>query len=156
MRVCKGALLLVQMACFLEDGFGVAEQDRIACEAEDEIDEMPMREYLDHLRGGEMAVAADQDMGLGPVATQKGQEPDQDHRILRTGGPCARAKAGGHQRAGEPFKDQERQIAIVLIIMIIERELLLSVGRIVCMIQVEHDGRVGARPPVDHLGEAIG
>src|SRR5262252_2963027 len=36
--------LLVQMACFLEDGCGVAEQDRIACEAEDEIDQMPMRE----------------------------------------------------------------------------------------------------------------
>ena len=142
----------MQMACFLEDGLGVAEQDRIACEAEDEIDEMPMREYLDHLRGGEMAVAADQDMGLGPVATQQGQEPDQDHRILRTVGPCARAKTGGHQRAGEPFKDQERQIAIVLIIMIIERELLLAVGRIVCMIEVEHDGRRRLRVAGDEVG----
>ena len=152
MGLGQGGPLLVQMACFLEDGLGVAEQDRIACEAEDEIDEMPMREYLDHLRAGEMAVAADQDMGLGPVATQKGQEPDHDHRMLRTVGPCARAKTGGHQRAGEPFKDQERQIAIVLIIMIIERELLLAVGRIVCMIEVEHDGRRRLRVAGDEVG----
>ena len=153
MSLGKGGPLLVQMACFLEDGFGVAEQDRMACEAEDEIDAMPMRESLDHLRGWRNGyVAADQDRGLGPVATQQGQEPDQDHRMLRTGGPCARAKAGGHQRAGEPFKDQERQIVIVLIIMIIERELLLSVGRIVCMIEVEHDGRRRLRVAGDEVG----
>jgi hypothetical protein len=65
----EGGPLLVQMACLLEDGFGVAEQDRIACQAEDEIDPLPMSEDLDHLRGGEMAVSADQDVGLGPVAT---------------------------------------------------------------------------------------
>src|SRR4029453_6892831 len=47
------------------------------------VDEMPLREYLAHLRGGEMAVSADQDMGLGPVATPKGQEPNHDHRMLR-------------------------------------------------------------------------
>src|SRR5215831_4901279 len=120
MGLREGSPLLVHMACLLYDGFGVTEQDRIACQAEDEIDQMPMREHLDHLRGGEMAVAADQDMSLWPMATQKGQEPDQDHRILRTGGPCARAQAGRYQRTGESFKDQKRQIAIVLIIMIIE------------------------------------
>jgi len=152
MGLCKGRRLLVQMACCLEDGFGGAEQDRMACEAEDESDERPRRASLDHLRGGAMAVAADPDRGLGPVATQNGQEPDQDHRLLRTGGPCARAKAGGHPRAGEPCKDQERQIAIVLVIMIIERELLLSVGRIVCMIEVEHDGRRRLRVAGDAVG----
>jgi hypothetical protein len=100
-----GGPLLVQRACFLEDGCGVAEPDRGACEAADAIDEMPLRASLAHLRGGAMAVAADQEMGLGPVATPKGQEPDHDQRMLRAGGPCARAKAGGHQRAGEPCKD---------------------------------------------------
>jgi hypothetical protein len=69
MGLREGGPLLVQMACLLEDGFGVAEQDRIACQAEDEIDQLPMSEDLDHLRGGEMAVSADQDVGLGPVAT---------------------------------------------------------------------------------------
>jgi hypothetical protein len=53
----EGGPLLVQLACLLEDGLGVAEQDWIACQAEDDIDQMPMREYLDHLWGGEMAVA---------------------------------------------------------------------------------------------------
>ena len=65
----EGDPLLVQLACLLEDGLGVAEQDRIACQAEDEIDQMPMREYLDHLWGGEMAVAAHEDVGLRPMAT---------------------------------------------------------------------------------------
>ena len=63
-----------------------------------------MGEHLDHLRCGEMAVPADQDMGPGPVATQEGEEPDQDHRVLRAGRPRPRAEAGRHQRAGEPFK----------------------------------------------------
>src|SRR5262249_28820529 len=76
MGLREGGPLLVQMACLLYDGFGVAEEDRIACQAEDEIGPMPMSEHLEHFRGGEMAVAADQDMGLWPVATQKGQEPD--------------------------------------------------------------------------------
>ena len=96
MGLCEGGALLVQMACLLYDGFGVAEQDWMACQAEDEIDQMPMREHLDHLRGGAMAVPAHQDMGLWPVATQEGQEPDQDHRVLRAGRPCPRAEAGRH------------------------------------------------------------
>jgi hypothetical protein len=35
-------------------------------------------------------------MGPRPVATQEGEEPHQDHRVLRAGGPCARAEAGRH------------------------------------------------------------
>ena len=98
MGLREGGPLLVQTARLLHDGCGVAEQDRIARQAEDEIDEVPMGEHLDHLRGGEMAVPAHQDMGLWPVATQEGQEPDQDHRVLRAGGPWARAEAGRHSR----------------------------------------------------------
>jgi hypothetical protein len=67
MGLCEGGPLLVQTACCLADGFGVAEQDRLACEAEDKIDPLPKREHLEHLRGGDMAVAADQDRGLGPA-----------------------------------------------------------------------------------------
>ena len=152
MGLRKGGPLLVQTACLLEDGCGVAEQDRMACEAEDEIDEMPMREHREHLWCGKMAVPTDQDMGPWPVATQESEEPNQDHRILRTGGPCARAQAGRHQRTGESFKAQERQIAIVLIIMVIERHLLLAMGRIVCMIEVEHDGRRRLRVAGDEVG----
>ena len=99
MGLREGSPLLVQAPRFLQDGFGVAEQDRIAGQAEDEIDPVPMGEHLDHLWGGKMAVPPDQDMGPGPVAPQKGEEPYQDHRVLRAGGPRARAEAGRHQRA---------------------------------------------------------
>jgi hypothetical protein len=91
----------------------------MACEAEDDIDQVPMGEHLEHLWGGERAVPTDQEMGPWPVATQASEEPHQAHRVLRTGGPCARAEAGRHPRAGEPFADQQRSIAIVLIIMVI-------------------------------------
>ena len=37
-----------------------------------------MGEHLDDLWGGEMTVPADEDMGPGPVAPQRGQKPDQD------------------------------------------------------------------------------
>jgi len=95
----KGSLLLVQTARLLHDGRGVAQQDRIAGQAEDKIDPVPMGEHLDHLRGSKMAVPPDQDMGPGPVATQEGEEPHHDHGVLCAGGPRARAKAGRHQGA---------------------------------------------------------
>ena len=104
MGLREGGPLLVETARLLHDGCGVAEQDRIAGQAEDEIAQAPMGEHLEHLRGGEMAVPTDQDMGLGPGATQRGQEPDQDHRVLRAGGARARAEAGRHQGPESPAK----------------------------------------------------
>src|SRR5215475_3855677 len=44
MGLREGSPLLVHMACLLYDGCGVTEHDRIACQAADEIDQMPMRE----------------------------------------------------------------------------------------------------------------
>jgi len=51
--------LLVQLACLLHDGCGVAEQDRIAGQAEDKIDQVSMGQHFDHLRCGEMAIPTD-------------------------------------------------------------------------------------------------
>ena len=99
MGLRQGSSLLVQTARLLHDRCGVAQQDRIAGQAKDEIDQVPMGQHLDHLRGSEMAISTDQDMSPGPVATQEGQKPDQDHRVLRASRPCPRAKAGRHQRA---------------------------------------------------------
>ncbi len=141
MGLRQGRPLLVQTPRLLDDGGGVAQQDRMPCEAEDEINEVPMGEPCDHLRGGTMAVPPDEDMGPGPVATQAGEEPYQDHGLFAPRGPRARAEAGRDQGPGEAFKDEERHGAIGLVIVVVEGELLLSVGRIVRVIQVEHDGR---------------
>ena len=68
--------LLMQTTRFVDDGYSLAEQDGMACEPEDKIGPAPMRDHVDHLRGGEMTVTADQDVGAWPMVTQIGQKPD--------------------------------------------------------------------------------
>jgi len=58
MSLREGGPLLVQTACLLHEGGGVAKQNGMACQAEDDIDAVPMGKDLDHLRGRDMAVAA--------------------------------------------------------------------------------------------------
>lgn len=99
MGLGEGCALLVQTPRLLHDGGGMAQQDRMAGEAEDEIAQVPLGHHLDHLWCGKMALPTDQDRGLGPVAPQAGEEPHQNHRVLRPGGPRARAEAGRAQRA---------------------------------------------------------
>jgi hypothetical protein len=99
MGLREGGPLLGQAPRLLQDGCGVAQHDRMACQAEDEIEPVPRGEPLEPLRGGTRAVPPDEDRGPGPVATQEGAEPHQEHRVLRAGGPRARAEAGRHQRA---------------------------------------------------------
>ena len=106
MGLREGSPLLGQTPRLLYDGCGVAQQDRITCEAEDEINQVPMGEHLDHFRCGKMAIAPDEDMGPGPVAPQKGEEPDQDHGIFSPRGPRARAEAGRDQCPRESFEDE--------------------------------------------------
>jgi hypothetical protein len=62
------APLVMQTKRLLEDGSGLAEQDSIASQAKDKIDPTPMREYIEDLWGSKMTIAADEDMGVGPVA----------------------------------------------------------------------------------------
>jgi hypothetical protein len=153
---------------FLEGGRSLAEPDSLACEAKDKVRPAVGGDHVDHLRRRKMTIAADQDMGVGPVAPQIRQQPDQDHGIF---GP-ARAGARTQVRRDEgmrcPFDNEERQIAMVLIVMIIERKLLLAIGRVIGVIQVEHNGGrglgiagtevvyQGARKPIEvfavHLG----
>src|SRR5262249_52952049 len=100
-------------------------------------------------------VAADEDMGTWPVVTEIGQEPNQNHGIFRPSGACARAQTRRDERVGGAFKNEERQIAVVLIVMIIEGKLLLTMGRIIGVIQVEHNGgwrRWVTRDEVVHEG----
>jgi len=52
---------------------------------------------LEDLGGGARTVAAHQERGLGPVAPQRGQAPDEDHRMLSASGTLAWPEAGGPQ-----------------------------------------------------------
>jgi hypothetical protein len=91
-------------------------------------------------------------MGPGPVAPQAGEEPDHHHGMCSPRGPRARAEAGRAQGPGASFADEARQGAIGLVLVVVEGERLLSVSRIVRVIQVEHDGRRRLRVAGDAVG----
>jgi len=97
MRLGLGGPLLGESPRLLHDGRRLTEQDGIASQAEDTSDPTAMGQHLEHLGGGKMAVATDEDMGLGPVPPQQGEETHQDHGILSPRRTCAWAQAGGHQ-----------------------------------------------------------
>ena len=50
-------------------------------EEEDEIGQAQMRDQEDQLRGGEMTVDADQDVGEWKMVTKIGKEKEKDHGI---------------------------------------------------------------------------
>jgi hypothetical protein len=52
---------------------------------------------------------------------------------------------------GSPFENEERQIAIALIVMVIEGEFLLPMRRIIRVIQVKHNGGGGLRVAGDEV-----
>ena len=94
------------------------------------------------------------------MAPESGQEADQDHRILRPRRPLPRAEEGGHHGVRGAFKNQQRQRAITLGVMVIEGEFLLAMGRVFRMIEVQ-DNR-GGRPRIagnevvdERLGETV-
>ena len=104
----------------LKGGSGLAEQDGSASEAKDQIGPAAMCDHLDHLWGGKMTIAPHQDVRVWPVASQIRQQPDQDHGIFGPGRGGARTQRGGDQGRRNPFKNAEWQIAMVLLVMMID------------------------------------
>src|SRR5438094_3973539 len=90
-----------------------------------------------------MAVPADQDMGVGPAMTQVRQETGQNHGILRACGACPGPEVRCDQRMRRALKDKKRQIAIALVVMVIEGEFLLAMRGVIGVIEVKHDGSGG-------------
>ena len=72
-----------------------------------------------------------------------GQEADQDHRILRARGTLPRSEEGGYQGVRGPFENKQRQIAMTLVMMVIEGEFLLAMGRILRVIEVQDNSGRG-------------
>ena len=72
----QGDPLVMETPRLLDGRRGVAEQDGIASETKDKIRPAVGGDHVDDLGGGKMTIAADQNMGIGPVAPQIGQQPD--------------------------------------------------------------------------------
>jgi hypothetical protein len=126
MGLCQYPPLLMQTTRFLQDGGGLAEQDGIASEAKHKIGPAPMRDHVQHLWGRKMTVTTDEDVGVGPVATEIGQQTHQDHGIFGPCGAGTRPQVGGDERMGGAFENEQRQVAIVLIVMTIKGWILLD------------------------------
>lgn len=139
----EGGPLLVEAAGLLHDGGRVAEQHGMARHTEDEIAPTSLGAHVENLWGGKVAVTADQDRSLGPVAPQIGQEPDEDHGVLGACGTLAWPEAGGHQGVCSTFENEQRQIAIALVVMVIEGKFLLAMSRVIGVIEVKHNGGGG-------------
>jgi hypothetical protein len=139
----QGGPLLEEVARLLPARGGLAEQHRMARQAEDEIGAAPMGDDLQDLGGPEMTIAADQEMGEGPVAPEMGEEPDQDPRIFRAGGTLPGPEAGGHQSVRGAFEHAQRQSAMALGVMVREGQCLLPMGRVLRGIEVEDNGGGG-------------
>ena len=144
----------------LQSGRGLAQQDGLASEAKNTIRPAGGDDDVDALRGGTMTLAADQHVGVGPVVPQRRQQPDHDHRMCGPGRAGARTQGGRDQGMRRPFEHAERQRALVLRVMMIERTLLLAIRRIVRVVSIQDNGGGGlgvAGAAVVHQGtcEAI-
>ena len=135
--------LVMEPPRLLDDGSGLAEQDGIASEPKDTIGPASMRDHLDHLWRGNMTLATDKDVRVRPVVTQIRQEPGQDHRIFCPTGTGARAQGGRDQGVRGPCKNEDWEIAMVLIVMIIEGKLLLTMRGIIGVVHIEDKGGRG-------------
>ena len=147
--------LVMETPGLLDGGRGLAEQDGIAREAKDKIGPAVGGDHVEDLGGGKMTIAADQNVGVGPVVSQIRQQPDQDHGIFGPSRAGARTQVGRDEGMRGPFENEERQIAMVLIVMIIERKLLLAIRRIIGVVDIEDNGggRLGvAGDEVVHQG----
>ena len=133
----------MEMARFVEEGFRVTEQDRVASEAKDNIGQAPVGDHVQDLGSRTMAVAADADRRGGPALTPVWQETGQKHRLLRASGAGPGPEGRCDSRMRRALKDQEGQRAITLGVMVLAGAFLLAMRAVIGVLEVKHDGRGG-------------
>jgi len=75
-----------------------------------------------------MAITAQYDMGLWPGATQVLEYAFDDHRIFYPFGALAWTQNGADELAGNAFKHEQWQVAIVAVVMIYRSSTLAAHG----------------------------
>lgn len=126
-------------------------QNLVAGQAEDKVG-IPISQDQGHqFRIGEVAVAAQQDMGCGPVPTQQVEHPLHDHGVLGAAGGFARTQHGGDEGARVGLEHQQGQVTMVAVMVVVEGQRLLAVGGVVGMVHVQRDAARGVFIPGDEL-----
>jgi len=139
--VGQGAPVVMETPRLLERRRGLTEQAGVAREAKNKIRPAVGGDHSDDLRGGTMTVPADEEVGAWPMGPQRGQQPDEDHGVVGSCGAGARAEGGCHQRVGGACENEQRQIPMVLLVMMIEGKLLLARSGIIGMSKIEPASR---------------
>ena len=106
--VGQGDPLLMETTGRRQSGSGLAEQDGIAREAKDKIGPAVGGDHIDDLGGGKMTIAADQNMGVGPMVAQIRQQPDQDHGIFGSSWARPWPQVGRDEGMRGPFENAQR------------------------------------------------
>ena len=93
--------------------------------------------------GGTRPLAADEEGGLGPVAPQRGHQPDHAQRLVGARRARARTQGGCAQRRRRPCTKAARERAMVLRAMMRARQRLLALGGGIGVSAGEHHGSRG-------------
>ena len=123
----------------------------VARKAEDKVDVGHGRDQLHQFRPAEMAIAAHQNVGIWKVPPNLGKNTAHDHGIFDAGRAFSRTRNSGHQSPRLPVEYHQWQVAGTAVMEAVKRQRLLSVRRVLRMIQIENEAARWGRETADEL-----
>ena len=100
--------LVLELPGGLAGGSRRAEQDGMAGEAKDALRPAVGGADVEDRGGGPRTSATAEEGGMGPVAPQRGQQPEHEHGLFGSRRARARTQVGCDQRRRCPCKNAER------------------------------------------------
>ena len=128
-------------AVVLQEWLCQARKHLVAGQPEDEIGVRVRERQLHQLRIGEMPVAAQHDVRIGPGRAQVLEHPLEDHGVFRPFRSFAGTQRRGDELARNALEEEQRQIAMAAVMMVVEAQLLLPVGGVLGVIHVQDEER---------------
>jgi len=141
----RGSLLQEAPLGLLHQVGGPIAQDRIRRQPQEETQILGPAKIED-LGGGIVRIAPQQDAHVGPGLANLSDDPLEDRHDLLSRGPSPRPQDGGDQLPAPSLVDMDRQITELVVVGVEEGQLLMPVGRVFSIVDVEEDS--GRRRPV--------
>ena len=86
-----------------------------------------------------LGMAAHQNVGIWKVPANLGKNTAHDHGIFGAGRAFSWTQNSGHQRSRLPVEYHQWQVAGTAVMVVVKRQRLLSVRRVLRMIQSENE-----------------
>lgn len=115
----------------------------VPCQAGDEADAPLLHRPVHELVAAEVAVAPDDDFGVLPALAQAGDQPDEQPGNVDGLVAAPRTQHGQYELAAQPLENEQRHVAILVVVIVEQGELLTAVGVRVGVVAVEDDGLRG-------------